>query len=242
PAALALLALPLLYVGWQAPVLDVARTAGDPAVSAAYYRPLLRYLRAQRGVFRIEIPLTHSHWEAWWVARSVPIARGWERQLDIADNRLFYRGRLTAAVYERWLHETGVRFVALPDAALDYSARAEAALIRHGLPYLRPVMRSAHWRVYAVAGATPIATGAATLTAMGPDRLTLTARAAGATVVRVRFSPYWALSGPAAPGGCVTADGPWTRLVLRRPGAVRLTISFAPSRIGATSRRCVPNV
>ncbi|HET8980948.1 MAG TPA: hypothetical protein VFN87_22535, partial [Solirubrobacteraceae bacterium] len=241
PVMLALLAAPLLYVGWQAPVRDVAQTIGDPSVTAAYYRPLLRYLRAQPGVFRVEIPLTRTHWEAWWVARFVPLARGWERQLDIADNALFYRGRLTAAAYKAWLHRTAVRFVALPDAALDYSARAEARLIRHGLPYLRPVMRSAHWRVYAVAGATPIATGPAGLTAMGPDALTLAARTPGVTVVRVRFSPYWWLTGPAAPGGCVAAQGPWTRIALRRPGRVRLVIRLAPARIGTSSPRCVPD-
>ena len=52
--------------------------------------------------------------------------------------------------YDRWLHANAIRFVALPDAALDPSADGEAALVRAGQPYLRLVMRSAHWRVYAV--------------------------------------------------------------------------------------------
>ena len=97
---LALCALPLLYVGWQAPVADVAALAGDPATSAAYYRPLERFLEAQPGgrerAFRIEIPFTNSHWEAYRLAPRFPLARGWERQLDRADNALFYDGRLTA--------------------------------------------------------------------------------------------------------------------------------------------------
>ena len=35
---------------------------------------------------------------------------------------LFYGGTLTAASYDAWLHQLAVRFVAVPDAPLDYSA------------------------------------------------------------------------------------------------------------------------
>ena len=232
---LAVVVVPLLYIGWQAPVRDVATTAGDPAVSAAYYRPLLAFLHRQPGVFRIEIPLTRSHWEAYWVARSYPLARGWERQLDTGDNPLFYGHGLTPATYAHWLHDNAIRFVALPDAALDYSAEREAALIRAGLPYLRPVMRSRHWRVYAVTDPTPLASGPATVTAMGAAALTLTARTAGTTLVRVHYSPYWALI---RGDGCVSPAGAFTRVMLRRPGDLRLAIRFSPARIGARTRRC----
>ncbi len=65
---LALAAPALLYIGWQAPVRDVAAVAGDPSTTTAYYQPLLRFLSAQPGgrtrQFRIEIPFTNSHWEA----------------------------------------------------------------------------------------------------------------------------------------------------------------------------------
>ncbi|MGH2856707.1 MAG: hypothetical protein ACRDMJ_04400, partial [Solirubrobacteraceae bacterium] len=233
---LAVLALALLYVGWQAPVRDTLAAAGDPSTSSAYYAPLLRFLAAQPGPpFRTEIPFTASHWEAYEVAARFPLARGWERQLDIADDPLFYRGRLTPASYESWLHADAIRFVALPDVALDRSATAEGRLIRHGLAYLRPVMRTAHWRVYAVVRPTPIATGAATLTKLGIDTVALTARSAGAALVRVRFSPYWAL---ARGDGCVGPAGAYTRLTLRRAGEVLLTIRFSPLRIGARSPRC----
>jgi hypothetical protein len=244
-ALLAVAAVPLLYVGWQAPVSDVATAAGDPTTSAGYYQPLLSFLRRESEPaapgrprpqpFRVEIPFTRSHWEAYLVARYFPLARGWERQLDIGDNAVFYRGRLTATSYEGWLHHNAVRLVALPDAALDYSARTERALIRQGLPYLRLVMRSAHWRVYAVADATPIAQGVARLEAMGHDWLALDARAAGATVLAVHFTPYWRL---ARGSGCVSRDGSDTRLTLRRPGRVRLVTSFSISRIGTSSPRC----
>jgi hypothetical protein len=239
PVLLALCAAPLLYVGWQAPVADVSALSGDPSTSVAYYQPLLHFLTAQPGgrhrAFRIEIPFTNSHWEADRVAPTIPLARGWERQLDRADNPVFYGGHLTASSYERWLHTNAIRYVALPDAALDFSAGQEAALIEAGQPYLRPVMRSAHWRVYAVVHPTPLAQGAATVRAMGSDWVELHARRAGTVLLHVRFTPYWALSGAA---GCVAPAGDATRLTLRHAGPVRLAIRFAPGRIGATSPRC----
>ncbi len=235
---LAIAIVPLLYIGWQAPVSDVALLAGDPSTQAGFYGPLLRFLHRQtalHGPFRVEIPLTRSHWEAYRVARYFPIARGWERQLDRRDNAIFYQRRLTAAGYEDWLARNAVRFVATPDVALDYSARAEMALIARGLPYLRLAMRSAHWRVYAVADPTPLAGGVARATALGTDSVSLQARSAGQTVVRVRWTPYWALAQGA---GCVAPAGDYTRVTLRHGGSVRLVIRFALGRIGARSPRC----
>jgi hypothetical protein len=239
PVWLAVAALPLLYVGWAAPVRDVVSASNDESATTGYYQPVVRFLRREsappNAPFRTEIPFTRFHWEAWVVARDFPLARGWERQLDIADNPLFYSGHLTAATYDRWLHDNAIRFVAAPDAPLDYSAQGEKALIDSGLPYLHLVQRSAHWRVYAVAHPTPIASGVATLTRLGPDWLTLRARRPGTVHLRVRFTPYWELS---RGSGCVAPDGRWTRLTLRRAGPVRLATSFSLGRIGATSPRC----
>ena len=233
---LAILILPLLYLGWEAPVRDLVSSSNDQSASTQYYAPLVQFLRRQHGApFRIEIPFTQFHWEAYVVATHFPIARGWERQLDVKDNAIFYGGHLTAASYEGWLHANAVRFVAAPDADLDYSAQAEIALIDHGLPYLHLVMRSRHWRVYAVAHATPIVAGAATLTALGPASLTLHADGAGTSLVHVRFTPYWALSGG---HGCVAPAGQYTRVTLRAAGTVKLITSFSLSRIGADSARC----
>ncbi len=96
-------------------------------------------------------------------------------------------------------------------------------------------MRSAHWRVFAVAGATPIVQGAATLTALGADSLTLRAAHPGSALVRVHFTPYWALAGAS---GCVAAAGDFTSLTLRTAGTARLVIRFLPGRIGTRSPRC----
>ena len=209
-------AAPLLYLQWQAAVRDVSAAAGDPSTTAAFYRPLLRFLRHESGPpFRIEIPFTANHWEAYEVAPEFALARGWERQLDEGDNPLFYGHALTAARYRTWLHSLGVRFVAVPDVALDPSGAQEAELIAGGLRYLRLVFRSAHWRVYAVVDPSPVVQGTATLVKLGPDSVTMRAARPGRSLVRVRWSPYWKLSGAASAGGCVTPAGSFTSI---RPG------------------------
>ena len=234
--ALLLAIVPLLYLQWQAPVRDV-RTADDNGeVTTAYFQPLIDYLGRQSGPpFRIEIPFTLFHWEAYVMAPRFPLARGWERQLDIKYNDLFYGGPLTPATYEAWLHQLAVRFVAVSDADLDYSAKKEVALIDHGLPYLRLVLRTRHWRVYQVQHATPIVQGAATLTTLGANYLQLAANRTGTAFIRVRYSPYWAV---VQGSGCVAPDGDFTKLLVRRLGPMRVAIRFSLGRIGSRAPRC----
>ncbi len=236
PVLLLAVAIPLLYLQWQAPVRDVRTSTGDPSASSGYYKPLLSFLASQPGPpFRVEIPFTQFHEEAYVVAPRFALARGWERQLDIKDNHLFYGGPLNAQTYHAWLRLLAVRFVAVPDATLDYSAHRETALIDGGLPYLKPVAGLPHWRVYEVTDATEIVQGAATLTAIGADSLTLRALRPGRAFVRVHFTPYWKLSDGF---GCVGPAGDFTELTLRRAGTVRLQTVFSLGRIRAHSPRC----
>lgn len=238
-ALLALAALPLAYLQVHDVITDVQHASHSPSDTVAYYRPLIRFLEARPGAkhhtFRVEVPFTQGHWEASRLALRFPLARGWERQLDIAEDSLFYEGRLTASSYARWLHRMAVRYVALADAPLDYSSRAEGALIAAGLPYLQLLRRLSHWRIYRVRGATPIATGAAALTALGAQSTTLRFSRPGSAYVRIRYSPYWQLQGLR---GCVAADGAFIRVRAEAAGTARLTMAFAPSRIGARSPRC----
>jgi hypothetical protein len=236
--ALALLALPLLYWQWVAPVDDWVRADDDASVHERYYDGLLGFLGTRGGgSFRIEIPFTDNHWEARWVAPHVPLARGWERQVDRQRNALFYDNRpLSAARYRRWIDDNAVRFVALADAPIDYSAAREAQLVRDGLPYLREVWHDAHWRVFEVTGARPLAQGAARVTSIGGESVRLQARRAGAVDLRVRFTPYWRI---AVGRGCVgRGAGGWTRLRVDAPGSVVVQASFALGRVRATSPRC----
>ncbi|MDQ6607250.1 MAG: hypothetical protein M3Z06_11970, partial [Actinomycetota bacterium] len=230
--------IPLLYIQWQAPVRDLTTSEDNPTVFAAYWRPLIGFLHRQGGPpFRIEIPFTSFHWEAYYVAQYFPLARGWERQLDIKDNHLFYAGTLSAADYHAWLRRLAVRFVAVTDTAPDVSARQEVGLVDRGLPYLRLVFRTPAFRVYAVRDAVPIVQGPATLTELGPNSLTLRARRAGRLLLRIHFTPYWRLG---AGSGCVAPAGDFTKLTLRRPGTAKLIIDFSLGRIGSRSPRCSP--
>jgi len=220
PAVVALVALPLAYWSLYPAVRDVVRASGDPSVHARYHEPLVRFLERQRGSFRVEIPPTENHWEADHVARSIALARGWERQLDRRYDGLFYDGRLGAARYRRWLDGLAVRFVALPDVALDYAARDEERLIERGLPYLRPVWHDAHWRVFEVRDAAPLVQGAADQITLSDDGVRLTARRAGDAFVRVRHTRWWTVTGGDA---CVSRAGNgMTRVRVRSPGVISL--------------------
>jgi hypothetical protein len=236
--ALVLLALPLLYWQWVAPVDDWARAGGDASVHKRYYAGLLSFLESRAGApFRIEIPFTDNHWESRWVAPHVALARGWERQVDRERNALFYDSRrLTASRYRSWLDDNAVRFVALVDAPIDYSAAQEAQLVRDGVPYLREVWHDAHWRVFAVTGARPLAAGAATATALGGQTVRLAARRSGDVDLRVRFTPYWRIT---TGSGCVE-EGPdgWTRVRVDAAGTIVLRTAFALGRVRAHSARC----
>jgi hypothetical protein len=244
--ALIVLAPALLYWQANAPVADFAAAASDPAVHASYYAPLLDELHALGVGYgspptrpaRIEVVATADHWEARWLAPHVMLARGWERQLDSYRNGLFYDGaaQLTAAGYGAWLRREAISYVALPDAPLDYSAQSERRVVEGAPAYLREVWRSAHWRLFAVSGAQPLAEQPATLSDLDTDSFTLHAPRAGAYTVRVHFTPYWALSGGT---GCV-ARGPedWTRIQARAAGDLRVTIRFSLARIFSDSPRC----
>ena len=201
-AWLAAAALPLLWFQWQAPIRDVRTSAGDPSVSAAYYQPLLSFLSRQSGPpFRVEIPFTRFHWEAYQVAPRFPLARGWERQLDIKYNQLFYGEPLDAGHLRR--------LAAPARGALRGGARRDARLLgsagrlRSSTADFRTCASSTARAIGASTRSpepTPIVQGAARLVALGPNSVTLRALRPGTALVRVRFSPYWKLSGG---HGCV---------------------------------------
>lgn len=240
PRLLLILAVPLVYWQWTAPVRDWVRGSGDPSVQAAYYTGVVAFLQrdpdAQARTFRVEVPFTTNHWESRWVGNHLPLARGWQRQLDIKVNGVFYNGALTPARYRRWLRTAAVRYVALPDVDLDHSAIAEAELIRGGLPYLQPVWRDRHWRVFRVRDAASLAMpGGGTVTRVTTQGFRLRAASPGTTVVRIRWTPYWKAAG----GACVRrAPGDWTAVRAARPGDVDVGIAFTPLRIMATGERC----
>ncbi len=227
---------------WEAPVYDVSRTIGDPSVGASYYRPLLDTLDRIRGgqPFRLEIPPTASHWEATYVAATVPLARGWERQLDRKVNAVFYDGTLGAASYDRWLVENGVAVVAIPRLPVrdfDPGATAEARLIRRGLPYLSEVWHSPRWRVFSVTGSPALVQGPGSIVRLTADTLTLRATEPGTVLVKIRWSPY---SEVVRGVGCATRSREgWTAVDVGAPGILQISWRFELDRaLGFSANGC----
>jgi hypothetical protein len=223
------------------PVRETAAVANNPSTAAAYYAPVVQYVagveaRTGRPV-RVEVPFTRSHWEAAWLAPKVMLARGWEKQLDERYDGVLLAKHLTAAAYRRWLDAEAVAYVALPDAQLDPSSASEGRLIAAGLPYLRLVLHTRHWRIYAVRNPTPSARGPGALTGVGHDWFSLRARSAGRFVVRLRYTRYFTV---VAGAGCVTSGpGGFTAVSVWRPGTLRVQARFSLARaLGLAGRSC----
>jgi hypothetical protein len=231
---LAVLAVPLL--AWQlAPVPASFATSRGASARASYYTGLLAYLSSQsEPQGRVEVPLTQGRWETDYLAAALPLARGWERQLDIAHNEVLYDVDLNASAYHDWLLANGVRWVALPDAPLDASETGEAALLQRTHPpsYLQLVWHDAHWKLWQVRDARPLATGPVRLVSFGVSRIDLQMLRAGAAVVLVRWTRFWQV---VAGDACVspTPDG-WTQVTAGRPGPVTLSAQVGLSSLAGS--------
>src|SRR4051812_15498892 len=220
--ALAIVGVALLYLQWLPAVRAVAEAHGDPSTRLAFQAEARDFLIgvAKPGE-RVEVPMTVNHWEAADLAKVVPLARGWERQLDQKANPIFYDGEpLTASSYHDWLRENAVRWVALPNAPLDYSAREEAAVLDRGARFLKLVYASARWRIWQVRGVDPPASNGAQVLAVGPNWFMVDAPRP--TVVRYRYTPYWSTT-----DACLSrAPGGWTRVTPERGGVVLVQARF----------------
>lgn len=225
-----------LWVLWG-PVRETEAVAGSPATEASFYTPLIDFLdRQPGGPFRIEVPLTRTHWEAALLAPSVSLARGWEKQLDTRYDGVLLRGGLTPESYRAWLSREAVTFVALPDVQPDPSSAAEGRLIRGGLPYLRPVFSEDGWRVFRVEGATPVVSGPGRLTELGHDTFALHARRAGRFLVRIHFTRYWTFTA----GDACIERGPegFTEVIARQAGDIRVAARFSLGRAFGAGGSC----
>jgi hypothetical protein len=194
--------------------------AHDPGRDVAYYRGLLGYLSKQDPTAgRIEIPFTRTHTEAYWVGRSFPLARGWERQVDLGENDVLY-SRLSAASYRRWLDDHAVSMVGVSTLEPDIGGQPEVDLLRHPPSYLRPAWHDRHWRVWRVVHPTPLADGPARVTSAGQASVELRFREPGSSLLRVRASPMWMVDDGDA-SLTRTSDG-WLRVRTDRAGDVTL--------------------
>ncbi|HWG94695.1 MAG TPA: hypothetical protein VNU66_10770 [Mycobacteriales bacterium] len=167
---------------------------------------------------RVEVVPLRDHEEAAQVAPVVPLARGWSRQEDTVRNPLFYEGNLSAERFEQWLLDEGVDHVALaPSARVDGGGRAERALLLVGsVPGLRLRYSDDHWLVWRFEPAEALAPPPARVLDTDRTRVVLFSEGAGDVPLKVRWSRWLTVSGPA----CIERDGETTRLRLQGPGRV----------------------
>ena len=204
----------------------------DPATAAGFWRPAVQFLDSRRNPqYRTEVVATAGHWEAFYLARhGIPLARGWYRQDDFPQNAVLYRQRLTGQAYRKWLRSVGVHYVLLPHAPLDYSAVAEARLLRSGRSGLSVVAQLPHWTIFALRRPTPILTAdqpvqGARVLHLGNSRIQLWLPTPGGYDLRMSYSPYWSSD---QTGVCIgkTAGG---MTHIQSPNGGELTVEFEPT-------------
>ncbi|HET8527705.1 MAG TPA: hypothetical protein VFL60_02250 [Gaiellaceae bacterium] len=231
------LALPAVAGALAANVLPYVpmisqRTASADA-SAAYWRPVVTFLRARLGGdYRVEVVPTANHWESNYLPQAgIPLARGWYRQLDMADDPALYRPHLSAAGYRLWLRSRGVRYVVVPDLPPEAIDGEREARLAATLPR---AWSTAHATVYELPRPTPLLTGPAPgrITRFDANEIDGWVARPGTYLLRVHFTPYWSVRSGSV---CVAAAaGSMTSVTLRRAGRFELRAIEEPLRVIAS--------
>ena len=210
-------ALPDLY--------DAATRSDARPTQAAFWTPAVEFLdRHHSPDYRVEVVQTAGRWEAFWIPEAgYPLVRGWYRQVDLADNPVLYQKTITPYEFQTWLRSRAVRYVLLPMTKLDTEgATAEAQLLRSGASGLRLVGIRGSWMIYELPHPTPLITGPGKARVLQQYHETLRAKVTqpGLYTLRIRWMPYWSLSGVV---DCV-APGPDGQTLVRAisPGGFSL--------------------
>jgi hypothetical protein len=239
----------LTSTAWQAVIVgqDVLGSASAATLDADV-RPLVAELDARGAdLGRVEVVPSKSHREASALAPYVNLARGWNRQADVARNALFYDDEhpFGASQYRRWLRRWAVRFVVLPSSTPDYAGLRERHLVRGGLPFLNRVWSDSTWTLYAVVRPAPMATAPATLESWDAAGLVVRMPAAGSTMLRIAWSPWLSIvdergrrvAGAELHGSCIgqlPSHGSrrlsWVVLDVTEPGSYRIQAPYAVPR------------
>lgn len=187
----------------------------------AFWQPIMAFLETHSThAFRVEVVPTANHWESYFLpTQGIALARGWYRQLDIADNAALYAQRLTSSAYRDWLRRRAVEYVVLPHLPLEaIDAKREASMLRSRLAGLRRVWTSRAATIYELPHATPLLTGpsSAGVTVLDSSEIRGWVTRPGRYLLRVRYTPYWSV----LQGSLCFARGPdaTTRLVARTSG------------------------
>jgi len=179
---------------------------------------------------RVEVVPFADHGEARVVAQAWPLARGWERQVDVVRAAPLYSARLDERGYLGWLQRWNVEYVALGRHTHDWSARAELRILARPPSWLVAVHEDPEWTVWRVQPLRPLVTGAHPLS-VRPDSIRIAADQAGVVTIGVRWSRWLTVTA----GACIRPHGDATEVVVRRPGTVTVSSSYlAPF----TGRHC----
>ncbi len=210
---LAVAALAAVFV-LELPV-EVSTIASTGRVSgySAYYNPVIEEIK-HRGALtgRVEVPEMAGHWDSVYLARGVPLARGWLRQTDVRLNdAVFYKKKPTTDSYHSFLTDNAVQYVALPDAELTSYGKVERDLIETNLPYLNPIWRNSHWTLYEVTNFSPLVSAPGAVISQHPDAIVVSVPANSSMTVRIRWYPWLGMES-SDKAACISQDGLYTQL------------------------------
>jgi len=208
--AIALIAILLL----QLPVgFGTIASTGRSSGYSAYYASVTDAIH-QRGRLdgRVEVPEMAGHWDSVYLARSVPLARGWLRQTDVRLNdAVFYKKKPTLDSYREFLTDNAIEYVAVPDAELTEFGRNEYDLISSNPQYLLPVWRDAHWTLYEVQPFAPLVDSPSGVVSQSPNAIVVTAPANSQVRVRLRWYRWLGVES-ADKSACIGQDGLYVTL------------------------------
>jgi hypothetical protein len=224
----------------------ISARASTPDAHGGFWRATVDFLERHGSArYRVEVVPTANHWESYYVpAAGIALARGWYRQLDIADNPQLYARRLTPRLYRSWLRARAVRFVVVPDLRLEaIDAQREAALVRSPATGLERVWSSRDAVIYELPHPTPLLSGPgrARVTELDSRQLRGRLTRPGTYLLRIHFSPYWTVAQGSI---CLArAAGRMTRLVARRSGRFVIRAVESPAEVldmalGGDRHRC----
>jgi MFS family permease len=213
----------LAYWQLQPPYADLRAKPPPP------FAAVTKELKAL-DVKRVEVVPLRDHGEAAHIAKVIPLARGWSRQVDTGRNLLFYRGALSSGEYHQWLIDNAVDAVALaPNDKADRAGRGERALLLVGrVEDLQRVWSDKHWVVWQFKRppAKPIASPPVEVLRTGRTTITLRSSSKAYVDLVVRWSRWLSVHGPA----CLEKHESWTRIRFSGPGTavVGSQLSFRP--------------
>ena len=208
--ALALVAILAL----QLPVNPATITStGRVSGYSAYYTVLSEEIRSRGPLTgRVEVPEMAGHWDSVYLARGVPLARGWLRQTDVRLNdAVFYKRKPTPESYHQFLTDNAVQYVAVPDAELTRFGKDELALIATNLDYLSPIWRNAHWTLYEVQDFAPLVDSPARVLSQQPNAIVVTVPANSSIRVRLRWYRWLGMESQDKQA-CIAQDGLYVTL------------------------------